>query len=452
MTTINKFITAGIFLTMMFAFALAIPGVVQAQYSYNFHYQERCLGNNLYWYDSNGVQQDFAQYCSSGCYNNSCQNNNNNYNNYNNNYNANYNSNNYTNNYSNTYGSCTFHAYKLCLGNNVYWYDSCGTQQDLVMNCSGGQTCNDLNNPALYGQCSTPVQNYVAPVSNYIVQARTACYGNSIQWFDSLGVASGLYKSCQDANSCTLDACSADKCSNTLKCDGSTCATGSADYNTYCAAAQPNPVTPADQTHCGNGLCETTIGETNVNCPSDCKVTNTAALSVSFFSKLDSSSSQWQKSAQVPSNSQVYFMISVVNNSTAQVDNVNISANIPNEISSLGDLKLNGVSVSGDIVSGINIGSIAPAATKSITFEGKTQTLSAGTTKQATATSNALGATQSDSISINLVPTVVPAAVSAAPVTGGFWGFLKKWYLWILGALVLIFLFIVVFKRFSSDV
>ena len=443
MTTISKLIVAGIFFSMMFVFALAVPGVAQAQYNCTYHSQERCTGNNLYWYDSCGNQQDLAQYCQNGCYNGACQNN------YNNN---NYNSNNYNNNYSNNYGSCTYHAYKLCTGNNVYWYDSCGTQQDLIMNCSSGQTCNDLNNPGLYGQCTTPIQTYVAPINSYVALARTACYGNSIEWFDSLGVASGLYKNCQDANSCTLDACAADKCSNTLKCDGSTCATGSADYNTYCATSQPSPVVPADQTHCGNGLCETTLGETNASCPSDCKITSTTALSVSFFSKLDSSSSQWQKSAQVPSNSQVYFMISVANNSSAQVDNVNISSNIPSEISSLGDLKLNGVLVSGDIVSGINIGSIAPSATKLITFEGKTQTISASATKQATATSNVSGATQSDSISINLTPTVVAAAVSAAPVTGGFWGFLKKWYLWILGALVLVFLFIVVFKRFSSDV
>jgi len=445
MTIINKLITAGIFLAMMFVFALAIPGVVQAQYSCNYHSYERCMGNNLYWYDSCGNAQDLVQYCQNGCYNNACQNNYNNYNNYNNN-------NNYNSTTYNGYGSCTYHAYKLCIGSNVYWYDSCGTQQDLIATCSAGQTCNDVNNPASYGQCTTPVQNYNPPANNYTAHARTACSGNSIEWFDSLGAASGLYKNCQDANTCTLDSCSADKCSNILKCDGTTCATGSADFNTYCATA-PAPV-PVVQTHCGNGLCETTIGETNANCPSDCKIAGTTALSVSFFSKQDSSSDQWQKTAQVPSDSQIYFMISVVNNSATQADNVVISANIPNEISSLGNLQLNGVPVTGDIVSGIDIGSIAPSVTKSVTFEGKTQTISASATKQATATSNVSGATQSDIISISLIPATaaIPAAVSKAPATSGFWGFLGKWYLWILGALVLIFLFIMVFKRFSSDV
>jgi len=495
MKKMNKLIITGIFLSMMFVLALTMPGTVHAQYGCTSNYQERCSGSNLYWYDSCGNQQNLIQYCSNGCYNGACLNN------YNNNctyhsyercsgsylywydscqnqqdiaqycQNGCYNNscqNNYNNNYNNynSYGNCTYHAYKLCLGNNIYWYDSCQKQQDLYYNCTNnGQVCQ-------YGQCTTyiqpiqPINNY--PVNTYAAYYKTACSGSSIFWYDSLGVRSGLYKNCVDNNSCTSDTCSGSKCSNILRCDGSTCAVGSGDYNTYCQSAQagvaaptPNPVAPATPTptpdnHCGNGLCETTLGETSDNCPNDCKLnTNTAAsgLSISLFEKQDSSSNQWQKTAKVSSNSQIYFMISATNTSTVQIDNVNVSANIPGEISSLGNLQVNGVAVSGDIVSGINIGSIAPASTKLVTFEGKTQTISAAGTKQATATSNVSGATQSDSVPINFNPTQAAAAISNTPAaTTGFWGFLKRWYLWILGGLVLIFLFIVVFKRLSSDV
>ncbi len=38
------------------------------------NYQQRCSGNNLYWYDSCGNLGNLIQYCSSGCYNNACQN------------------------------------------------------------------------------------------------------------------------------------------------------------------------------------------------------------------------------------------------------------------------------------------------------------------------------------------------------------------------------------------
>lgn len=465
---------------MAFVLALVVPGLAQAQaYGCTYHSYERCSGNGLYWYDSCGNQQDLAQYCTNGCYNNYCQNYNNNYNNncvsnyqekcsgnslywydscgnqqtlaqyctngcYNNlcqNYSNNYNS---YNGY-NSYGNCTYHAYKLCSGNNVYWYDSCGTQQDIYYSCSGGQVCQ-------YGQCVNNIIQpvVVQPISNYVAQYKTACYGSSIHWFDSLGADSGLYKNCTDNNSCTLDSCSGDKCSNILKCDGSTCVSGSADFISYCSTVLAN--TKSDQTHCGNGLCEPNLGETNSNCPTDCKLNVANGLSVSFFTKQDSGSTQWQKAAQIGPNTQAYFMITVANSSTVQVDNVNVSTNIPSEISSLGNLQLNGVSISGDIVAGVNIGSIAPAGTKSLTFEGKIQTISTSAIKQAMATINASGSTQSDSVSITLNPSQVTAAVSStATPTSGFWGFLKQWYLWILVALILVFLFIIVFKRLSSE-
>ncbi len=387
-----------------------------------YHSYQRCNGNNLYWYDSCGTVQDLAQYCSSGCYNNTCQN----------------------NNYNNYYGNCTYHAYKLCTGNYSYWYDSCGNQQDLYTSCGGGQTCQ-------YGQCANyiinPVLPPVQPINNtYITYYRTACSGNSVHWFSSTGADTGTYRNCSDSNSCTIDSCSGSKCSNILKCDGSTCATGSADYNSYCATST--------QARCGNGLCESTLGETNSSCPADCKIntnTNPNGLAVSFFTKQDPASAQWQKTAQVGPNGQIYFMVTVTNNSATQADNVMISANIPSEITSLGNLQIAGIPVSGDIVSGINVGSIAPYNTKPVTFEGKTQNFTSTSVKQAMATSNSSGNLQSDSVSINLNPNQATASVSSATQTSGFWEFLKRWYLWILVALVLISLFFIVFRRLSSE-
>ena len=411
----NKLLVISLLSLILVIFASVMPSVVQAQYYLGLctpNYQQRCVNNNMYWYDSCGNQGNYAGSCD--------------YNNYNN---------------------CTYHAYRLCQGNNIYWYSGCNQQQDLV------QSCSMYNQVCQYGQCVAysivnPVLPPVQPVYNpYFTKA---CSGSSLYWYDSLGVTSGLYKNCADNNSCTIDACSADKCSNTIKCDGSTCASGSADYNTYCQATQP-------ASQCGNGLCEPNLGETTTSCPNDCKISASVnGLSISLFTKQDLNSAQWQKTADVGPNSQIYFMISATNNSTAQIDNVNILANIPMEISSLGNLQLNGVPVSGDIVSGINIGSIAPSTSKSVTFEGKTQTLSEPATKQATATSNVSGASGvpsgSDSVSITLNPDQAAAMVSNAPATSGFTGFLKHWYLWILGAVALVFLFIIVFKRLSSNV
>ncbi len=217
----------------------------------------------------------------------------------------------------------------------------------------------------------------------------------------------------------------------------------------------PTPTPVPVKISCGNGFCEPNSGETITNCPNDCKINTTPAvstISVSFFAKQDASSTQWQKAAQVGSNGQVLFMISLLNNSTTQIDNVNVSANIPSEISSLGNLQINGVSVAGDIITGINVGSIAPSTTKLVNFEGKTQTISTASAKQAIASSNG----QTDNVSLDFSPSqpvaAVVAAVVAAPATTGFLGFLKRWYIWILAGLVLVLLFVVVFRRLSSTV
>ena len=307
----------------------------------------------------------------------------------------------------------------------------------LYLNCFNGQVCNNQNQ---YGQCATYFINPVLPPvqPDYNPYYKKACHGNSVYWYDSLGVISGLYKSCNDENACTTDTCSVGKC-----------------VYTQITNCQTNPNPPV-QNNCGNGLCEATLGETNANCPNDCKINIANALSISFFTKQNSDSTQWQKIAQIGPDSKIYFMISLVNNSTTAVDNVSISANIPGEISSLGNLQLNGVAISGDIVSGINIGSVPPTSTKSITFEGRTQAVALTATKQATTTNNVAGVSGapsgSDSVSIDFVPgQPATAAISDNPATPGFWGFLKQWYLWILGALVLLFLFVVLFKRFSSD-
>jgi hypothetical protein len=332
----------------------------------------------------------------------------------------------YYNSYN--YNNCTYHAYRLCVNNaNLYWYDSCGNQQDLYSVCTNGQVC---NNQTQYGQCApyyiNPVLPPVQPVYNPYFSK--ACFGGSVHWFDSLGAESGLYKNCNDNNSCTADTCSTSTCINTPIIG--------------CGVLPPQPpiqpVQPVQPIQ-----------------PAQPAITQ---LSIAFFAKQDSASIQWQKTADIVSDSNIYFMIAVANSSTVQIDNAKVSVNIPTEISSLGNLKIDNVQVSGDIVSGINIGSLSPSSSKSITFEGRSGSLSGDiTTKQASSTISITGNTTftplSDTVSLTFDP-VIQAAVAAldTKVTSGFEDFLKHWYLWIIVTLVVIAIFIAVFKRFSAEV
>lgn len=345
------------------------------------------------------------QYCSNGCSNGYCSNNNN-------------------------YQNCTYHAYKDCIGNSVYWFNSCGNQQDIVQTCSGyNQTCR-------YGQCAT---NYnpvpvPSPTPSYIKYYRTGCYSNNLYWYDSNGSVGALYKNCADTNQCTQDLCSSSKCQNPLKCDGTTCATGSTDYCTACE-------------HANDNVCN--CGETSATAPNDCR-TNASNLMVTFFGRKDITAVSWDKAVQVGTNGNVYFLAIIKNNSASPIENINVFAAIPSEVSFLGNLKIDDSSVAGDIVSGVTIASIPANGTKTLTFEGKTQTFANSRDKQATINVTSGGQAQSDSFTITLNPGQV-AGVSTAPATSGFVEFLKRWYLWILVAIVLIFLFIVIFRRLSSN-
>lgn len=348
-------------------------------YSCAYHAYKACVGNYLYWYDSCGNRQD-SQYCQNGCQNNQCQE----YNNYNYNYN---------------YGNCNYHAYRLCEGNSIYWYDSCGNRQDLYQTCHGNQTCK-------YGQCvySAPPQP-----SPYVARFKVSCYANNLYWYDSNGAINSLYKICADSNACTADTCTGGACANTLKCDGSTCAAGSADYLKYCASDFP-------------------------------------ILSVSFFAR-QSTSGQWGESAEIGQNSQIYFKVTVKNNTAQRVNDVLVSAQVPSEVVSVGNVQIDGVLMSRDIVSGVNIGSLAAFTEKTIEFEGKTESFSTSQTEQAIVKAAVGNTTETDAIDIQFNPG--QTAALSGTLSSGFWDFLKRWYLWILVGIVLLFLFIVVFRRLS---
>lgn len=265
----------------------------------------------------------------------------------------------YNYNYNYNYNACVPHAARVCVNNNLYWFDTCNNQQELIQYCGANQSCQ-------YGQCVTVYRPII--------------------------------------------------------------------YKKYVAPVKTNPVTVTNPV-------KTTAPATN-------------NLLLSFVTKIDSTSPQWQKGIQMGQNAQAYFMISIVNNSSTQIDNVNVSANIPGQITSIGNLKVNSVVLAGDIISGVNIGSISAGSSKSVTFEGKTQTFSAqADNQQATANININGVTQSDSLTISFNPAnnSGTASVASTQTTSGFMDFLKKWYLWILVGLVLIFLFIVVFRRLSNN-
>jgi len=153
--------------------------------------------------------------------------------------------------------ACTSHSAKQCSGNAVYWYNSCGTIEDIFQQCTSSQTCQnaqcvnitcssnaDCGTSAYTGspfcQNNNVYQNYItytcnnpgtsssscanstsAQLKNNCTGNQTCsngscgqnctyhsyqqCSGNNLYWFDSCGTQQDLIQYCQ--NGCQNNAC-----------------------------------------------------------------------------------------------------------------------------------------------------------------------------------------------------------------------------------------------------
>ena len=368
------------------------------------YYYKRCVGNHLYWFDSCNNQQELIQYCPAGCEFDRCKS--------------------YWSIFTPT---CVSHAYKLCVGNAIYWFDSCHNRQELVQQCPADQTCQ-------YGQCV----NIQPPVSSYNPYFRIGCYLNSLYWYDSFGVRSGIYKSCVDNNPCTEDTCLEGKCLNILKCDGSTCARGSPEYQNYCFGNS-----------CGNKVCDHNLGENPLNCPNDCSLSQ-ASIQFTFLAKTDVAP-EWSRKIDVASGNRIYFKIGIKNQNNFPLDGSKLMVNFPVEILQPENIKINDISLSGDLSRGVEIQRIEANQETIITFEADTQKITEEVTKEIASSLNYAGSVFQDLIQIHFVPPKVAgfatAAIEPSIDEKKFW---EKWSWWIIGLIVFILLFFIVFRRLSK--
>jgi hypothetical protein len=304
-------------------------------YSGNVYRQRNC-----YRTDSNGTRTNYAdnqvvQYCVAGqtCQNGICAV--------------------QQQNYCDSFGAV------YCVGNAVYQQRTCHrvdafgnsaySDAQLLQTCAASQTCQS-------GICVRPSAPTPIPTPTYFLHYRKACFSGNLFWLDSKGERQDQAQNCTDANECTADSCSASRCINELKCDGSTCSVGSEDYCEKCK-------------HCGDGVCG--CGETPETCNDDCKIMS--GLPIAVFGKMGNESVQWFKNLAMKGGEKIDFLVVVSNNEKDNWDNVIVKVMVPEGIQYKGDLKIDGKSFSGDVRDGINIGSLVSKSAKTITFKGETE-------------------------------------------------------------------------------
>ena len=141
----------------------------------------------------------------------------------------------------------------------------------------------------------------------------------------------------------------------------------------------------------------------------------------------------------------------VKNISSLPIENVIIKVDGDTAITYDEAIKVDNIPSTGNMLTGINLGTLPAGISKEIFFSGsiKPETL-VGSVK-ITATVSYQNITNTDSVTVSLLGEV-KNNFAAALGSSAFMTFLKKWWLWILATLILIGLFFVIYRRISSDV
>ena len=284
---------------------------------------------------------------------------------------------------------------KRCVGNSIFWFDSCGKQQNWVKDCFNG---------CLNGQCiSNQPKQTLPPPPVYIKHYKNTCNDNNLYWSDSNGVLNDLYKTCSDNNECTKDSCLGSQCVN---------------EGNYKEQIVPFVV----------------------------------ELDISTFCGIKDGTLNLSKNFTITADQTINCLIIVKNTSTVLINDVVVRVDIPSEIINTSEVKIDGLSFNGNITSGINIGNFLSNTSKIVTFEGKTQSLiNQISAKQITGIASSGTFSVADSLMVNFQPTTTTNITEKAEPSP-FIKFLKNWYVWIIITIVLTFLFFIIFKRVSSNI
>ena len=316
---------------------------------------------------------------------------------------------------------CTSRVTRQCVSNIAYWYNSCGALESVAQNCNTtGQTCQN-------GQCVTTNTGGGTGTGGTTGTSHYAqsCYNNNLYWYSSSGMLQDLAQSCADTNSCTQDNCTGSQCLNELKCDGSTCAIGSQDYANYCQGVQNQP---QNQISGGN-------------------------VSISLFSQKEGGQLQWDKNLAADNGDNINFLLIVKNNSSMPVDNVLVKIE-GSVIEYTGNLKINNLDSAGSVVSGISLGTMAPENSYVVSFTGKmvAQNIAAG--GQTSGQVNAIASSNntvydSDFLTLTTNQTTATTGFPAGSLSDNL---KKNWYIWFFVVLVLAIVFVIIFRKLSTNV
>ncbi|TNE46551.1 MAG: hypothetical protein EP343_23400 [Deltaproteobacteria bacterium] len=192
---------------------------------------------------------------------------------------------------------CTPQASKACVGDNIYWLNSCGTRGALVEDCGGrgckGVSCNSStqaqcgNNNCEFGEncVSCPKDCPCAPgicdVATATCKEKPNPCGNGTCEANEGENCATCSNDCTCSATQVCDPASQACITKPNSCPNGTCDTAKGENCSTCVQDCPCPSKQVCQrgscvepTPCGNGSCEAAQGENCSSCPKDCPCQN----------------------------------------------------------------------------------------------------------------------------------------------------------------------------------
>lgn len=245
--------------------------------------------------------------------------------------------------------NCSAHSYQQCNGNYLYWYNSCGQQEDSQYcpnGCSGNYCQQNSNNISAQTNPATNINNNQATLNGYLsgVNNNNGSTNVWFQWGTSSSYGNETSHQSQNSSGSFNQSISNLSSNNTYH------------FRAVAQTANGNIVSGQDMTFwTGSSLGSTlTVGKTVRNLTSG----NTGWSSTVYASPLDV----------------LMFMITVQNTGSQNINNVFVRDIFPSNLIYRNQLIVSGsnnYNNSGDIVSGINLGTISGGQTVTITYQAQ---------------------------------------------------------------------------------
>jgi uncharacterized repeat protein (TIGR01451 family) len=292
--------------------------------------------------------------------------------------------------------TCTHNSAQQCVGNNLYWFDSCGVQQDLIQYCPNGCTngyCSQNNNISVQTNSATNISNSQATLNGYLSGYNN--YNTVYVWFQWGTSTSYGYETSRQTMSYT-----GSFNQNVANIN---------NYATYHFRA-------VAQSSNGNIF----YGQ-NMTFTAENQTGNLLTISKTVRN-LSSGVSGWANTAYAVPSDMLMFMITVQATGNQSINNVFVRDILPSTLIYKNQLVVSGSNnynnYSGDVTSGINLNTILAGQTVTITYQAQVaaaQNFSYGTStinNSATVTSSGYGYNPTSNASVVVTRATVLGATS----------------------------------------